>query len=322
MSKTRTSLNPEHTHIAVLMGGLSAESDVSRTSGKQVANALKSLGFKTSTIEVDKHIAQTLTKVKPDIIFNALHGNYGEDGCIQGLLEILGIPYTHSGVLASALAMDKEKTKHFLWHHGIQFPKGITVFREDIIAAAAKNQDIIARPYVIKPTQEGSSVGVNLIMEDTALEFSESNLPSFHQQYLLEEYIPGKELSVAVLGEGSHANALGVIEIAPKAGFYDYTNKYTDHKTDHILPAPISEQSYHKAMDMALKAHRLLGCRGLSRSDFRFNDAVGDEGLYMLEINTQPGLTPLSLAPEIANYAGISFQQLILRLVEGARCGH
>jgi D-alanine-D-alanine ligase len=305
-------------HIAILMGGLSSEREVSLQSGRAVVKAAESLGYKVTPVDVGKDVAERLTELKPDVAFIALHGTYGEDGCIQGLLEVLGIPYTHSGVRASAIGMDKEVTKQLLSQHGIPFPQGKVVDRDELLEVYAMGEDIMPRPFVIKPVAEGSSVGVHIVKHgDNESITSKDWKPG--TRLLVEQYIPGHELSVAVIGD----EALGVIELSPKQGFYTYEAKYTEGKTDHLMPAPVPEAIYQQAMDDALKAHQALGCRGVSRSDFRYNDTShGEAGLFMLEINTHPGFTPLSLVPEIAAYKGITFPELVDRLIKEARCDH
>lgn len=313
-------------YIAVLKGGLSAEREVSLVSGAACAQALRELGYKVTEIDVGADLAQVLLKTKPDVVFNALHGRYGEDGCVQGLLEILNIPYTHSGVLASAVAMDKPLAKIIFANAGLKVPNGKTVSFEEL-----KSGDPLPRPYVVKPVSEGSSVGVYIIKKEDnrpahiVVEGGEKRVDgdlnqkspnTYHLSlttWLAEEYIEGRELTVAVLNE----KALGVTEIRPESGFYDYENKYTDGKTQHLCPAPLSEAEYEKVMEMGLAAHRALGCRGLSRSDFRYDG----KDFYILETNTQPGMTPLSLSPELAAHAGIPFNQLVEELVQAARCG-
>ena len=295
-------------HIAVLKGGLSAERDVSLSSGKAVEAALLALGYQCTPIDVTSDIANQLMAVKPDAVFNALHGRYGEDGSIQGLLELLKIPYTHSGVLASALAMDKPMAKKVFAHAGIRCAQGGVYRKGDILKG-----DVMPRPYVIKPLNEGSSVGVKIVHEKDKLDFDVNNWP-FGAMVLVEKYIPGREIQVAVLGD----EPLGAIEIRPLNDFYDYEAKYTDGKAQHLMPAPIAADKYDEVLMLALKAHHALGCRGLTRTDFRFNEQ-GDGEFYILETNTQPGMTPLSLAPEIAAHAGISFNELVDRLVKEAQ---
>lgn len=295
-------------HVAVLKGVWSAEREVSLTSGAAVEKALVALGYRVSAIDVGRDIADVLVQVKPDLVFNALHGRFGEDGSIQGVLEVLGIPYTHSGVLASALAMDKPMAKKVFAAVGLVCAAGGVYHKHAMIAG-----DPMPRPYVVKPLNEGSSVGVTIVTEGENFSFSEENW-AFGEYVLVEQFIPGREVQVAVLDDV----ALGAIEIRPKGRFYDYTAKYTDGGAEHLMPAPLSQDKYDEVCEMAVRAHRALGCRGLSRSDFRFNEG-GDGKFYILELNNQPGMTPLSLSPEIAAHAGISFEQLVDRLVQGAR---
>ncbi|MDE3059866.1 MAG: D-alanine--D-alanine ligase [Pseudomonadota bacterium] len=298
-------------HIAVLKGGWSAEREVSLVSGAACAKALRELGYQVTEIDVQPDIAEVLARTRPDIVFNALHGRWGEDGCVQGLLELMKIPYTHSGVLASALAMDKPMAKKVFEAAGLRCPKGRTASKAEMLKS-----EPMKRPYVVKPTNEGSSVGVHLMQENTNFTFTAENW-EYGEEVLVEEFIPGRELTVAVLND----QPLGVTEIRPKVGFYDYTNKYTEGCSEHLCPAPLPDDIFDSVMQMALAAHRALGCRGLSRSDFRYDDTNGKNGLYLLEVNTQPGMTPLSLSPEQAAHAGISFHTLVESLVENACCG-
>ena len=297
-------------HVAVLMGGWSSERDVSLVTGRECSKALKAAGFKVSEIDVGRDIAKVLTEAKPDVCFNALHGRFGEDGRIQGLLDILGIPYTHSGVMASAIAMNKVRTKEVCSAIGIPLAEHKLAPRKAAFAGKA-----MERPYVIKPIAEGSSIGVRIVKE------GDNGPPdedwSYGETVMVERYIAGRELTVAVMGD----RPLTVTEIRPRTGFYDYTNKYTDGKADHILPAPVPKSIFDQAMEVALRAHQTLGCRGVSRSDFRYDDTKGDPGrLIFLEINTQPGMTPLSLVPEQAAFLGITFTDLVSWMVEEARC--
>lgn len=300
-------------HIAVLMGGWSSEREVSLTSGNGVADALESLGHQVTRIDMDRKVAQVLAGVRPDVVFNALHGTPGEDGTVQGMLDLMQIPYTHSGLVTSVIAIDKELTKQALVPHGIRMPEGRIVESESLYAA-----DPIVRPYVLKPVNEGSSVGVAIVTADGNYGnpiARDSEGPWKHFDRLLAEpFIRGRELTVAVMGD----RALAVTELKPKSGFYDYDAKYTDGLTTHVCPAEIPEDIAAAAMDMALQAHRLLGCKGTSRSDFRWDDERGVEGLYLLEVNTQPGMTPLSLVPEQAKYCGISYAELCDRIVRDA----
>lgn len=295
-------------HVAVLKGGLSAEREVSLTSGAAVEKALDALGYQYTAIDVDANIAIRLQEVKPDVVFNALHGRFGEDGTIQGLLELLKIPYTHSGVLASALAMDKPMAKKVFAREGIRCAQGGVFTKAQMLAG-----EVMARPYVVKPLNEGSSVGVTIVMDGDDFQFDESNWP-FGNAVLVEQFVPGREIQVAVLDD----KALGAIEIKPLNKFYDYEAKYTDGKAQHLMPAPMDETRYDEVLILALKAHQALGCRGLTRTDFRYDEG-GDGRFYILETNTQPGMTPLSLAPEIAAHAGIVFDALVDRLIKGAR---
>jgi D-alanine-D-alanine ligase len=300
-------------HIVVLMGGWSAEREVSLNSGKAVTKALTEAGYtKVTPVDMQPDIASVLAELKPDVVFNALHGRFGEDGCVQGMLELMKIPYTHSGVMASALAMDKPMAKQVFKAVGLRCAEGKVVSREELFAG-----DVMERPYVVKPFNEGSSVGVKIMFENDNFYFNAENWP-YGDTVLVEQYIPGREIQVAVLGD----KALGAIEIRPLGTFYDYEAKYTDGKAQHLMPAPVSQEAYDEVMALALKAHQALGCKGLTRSDFRYDDTKGDKGeFYLLEVNTQPGMTALSLSPEIAAYAGIDFNNLIQRLVEDAQLG-
>jgi D-alanine-D-alanine ligase len=298
-------------HVAVLLGGLSAEREVSLVSGRAVVEALKQAGYRATPIDVGRDLASVLEALKPDVVFNALHGRFGEDGCVQGILEILGIPYTHSGVLASALAMHKPTAKRLFSDAGLPCPDGRVMPRNQVLAGG------IRPPFVIKPLNEGSSVGVRIIFDgDNLAPLDGDNWP-FGAEVLVERYIPGREIQVAVLGD----RALGAIEIRPHGRFYDYEAKYTAGRAVHLMPAPIHPNAYERALDIARTAHRTLGCRGVSRADLRYDDTAGEPGdFYLLEINTQPGMTPLSLVPEIAADVGISFGDLVHWLVESARC--
>ena len=301
--------------VAVLMGGWSSEREVSLSSGRGCAAALGRLGYDVTTIDVS-HDAAALIKAltpKPDVVFNALHGRFGEDGNIQGLLNILEIPYTHSGLLASAVAMDKPMTRTVLTAMGLRFAAGKVVHRVDVLAG-----DVMPRPYVVKPINEGSSVGVRIVREGDNSPFDAESWP-FGDEVLVEQFIPGRELTVGVMGD----KALGVTEIRPRQGFYDYAAKYTEGKAEHLIPAPIAKEALEEAMTVAVAAHRGLGCRGVSRADFRYDDTKGEPGeLVLLEVNTQPGMTSLSLVPEQAVAAGISYDELVGWLVENASCDH
>lgn len=297
-------------HIAVLMGGWSAEREVSLSSGKEVSRALRGLGYQVTDIDVTPDLSAQLTAIKPDVIFNALHGRWGEDGCVQGLLEILKIPYTHSGVLASALAMDKPMAKKVFAAAGLYVAASSVVHKSELFS----NVDPMPRPFVIKPFNEGSSVGVKLVFEKDNFFFTSENW-QYGEFVMVEKYISGREITVAVFDD----KPLGVTEITTKAGFYDYENKYTEGGSIHICPAELPKDKYDEVMNMALIAHKSLGCRGLTRSDFRYNEE--EQKFYILELNTQPGLTPLSLSPEIANFAGINFSQLVEKMLISAQLG-
>jgi D-alanine-D-alanine ligase len=300
-------------HIAVLMGGWSAERDVSLTSGNGVADALESRGHRVTRIDMDRNIAARLADLSPDVVFNALHGTPGEDGTVQGMMDLMGLRYTHSGLETSVIAIDKELTKMVLVPHGIRMPEGKLVASESLY-----DGDPLPRPYVLKPVNEGSSVGVAIVRDggnygDPIAPDTKGPWQEF-DRLLAEPFIPGRELTVAVLND----EALAVTELLPKSGFYDYDAKYTDGLTEHVCPADIPAGVRDAALDMALQAHRILGCRGASRSDFRWDDGKGEAGLYLLEVNTQPGMTPLSLVPEQARYKGIDYAELVERLVEAA----
>ena len=295
-------------HVAVLKGGWSAEREVSLNSGAAVEDALSALGHKVTAIDVGPNVAEDLKNAKPDVAFNALHGRFGEDGCMQGILELLKIPYTHSGVLASAVAMDKPMAKVVFAAAGIRCAQGKVVHKDELMG-----RDPMPRPYVVKPANEGSSVGVKLVFENDNFFFTKENWP-YGETVLVEKYIAGRELTVAVLDDVP----LGVTEITTQSGFYDYDNKYTAGGSTHICPAPLPKDKYDEVMELAVRAHKALGCRSLSRSDFRY-DEQGDGQFYILETNTQPGMTRLSLSPELAAYAGISFNELVARLIASAR---
>ncbi|MFN4089981.1 MAG: D-alanine--D-alanine ligase [Alphaproteobacteria bacterium] len=299
-------------HVAVLKGGWSAERAVSLVTGDQVAQALERAGYRVTSIDLQRNLTALLADLteRPDVVFNALHGRFGEDGCIQGVLEILGIPYTHSGVRASAMAMDKPAAKRVFEAEGIRCPQGL-------VLPLAEAHGALAAPYVVKPAREGSSVGVVIVRAGDNAAPLEVTGWSFGTDVLVERYVPGRELTVGVMDD----RPLAVTELRPLQGFYDYEAKYTEGKTQHLIPAPIPAEIAEQAMDWALRAHRALGCRGVSRADFRYDDTEADPGvLYMLEVNTQPGLTPLSLVPEQAAHRGIDFPALCAWMVEAARC--
>jgi len=299
-------------HVAVLMGGWSAEREVSLRSGRASADALERNGYRVSRVDVGRDIATVLGTLKPDAALNVLHGRPGEDGTLQGILEIVAVPYTHSGVLASALAMQKDLAKTVMKTAGVPVPDGKVVSRHE----AAKSH-VIPRPYVIKPIAEGSSVGVFIVTEQHQHPPQELTRPdwAFGEEVLIERYIAGKELTCAVIGE----NPLGVIEIVPTVKFYAYEAKYAPGGSRHLLPAPVSPNVYQLVRRLSLLAHRALGCRGVSRADFRYDDRMeGTQGLVCLEVNTQPGMTETSLVPELAAYTGMKFEELVRWMVEDA----
>ena len=300
-------------HVAVLMGGWSAERPVSLSSGEGVAKALESRGHKVTRIDMDRNVALRLAETKADVVFNALHGVPGEDGTVQGMMDLMGVTYTHSGLATSVIAIDKQLTKQALMPHGIPMPGGHIVASESLFES-----DPLPRPYVVKPVNEGSSVGVAIVTEDgnygSPIGRDVEGPWRHFDQLLAEPYIRGRELTTAVLGD----EALLVTELRPKSGFYDFDAKYTDGMTEHVCPADIPNEISEACKAIALRAHQLLGCKGASRSDFRWDDAQGIEGLFLLEVNTQPGMTPLSLVPEQAAKLGIDYAELVERIVEDA----
>ncbi len=303
------------TRVAVLYGGISAEREVSLATGAKVIDALRQAGFDVDPIEVGDDLGAVIAALtpRPDAVFNALHGRFGEDGAIQGVLDLLGIPYTHSGVRASAVAMDKAAAKALFAAAGLPIAAGRTVDINELEAA-----DPLPLPYVVKPVNEGSSVGVEIIRTGDNRRAEVARAWKFGREALVEEYIPGRELTVAVMGD----RALAVTEILAEAGvFYNYESKYANGGSRHIIPASIHPDVYARAMEVALAAHRALGCRGATRCDFRYDDTAGEPGrLVLLEINTQPGLTPTSLLPEQAAHQGMSFPRLCAWMVENAAC--
>jgi len=298
--------------VVVLLGGRSPERDVSLVSGAKVAEALESKGYDVSRVDPRDHDwIDQLNTARPDAVFNALHGDWGEDGRVQGVLDYLGYPYTHSGVAASALAMDKQRAKAVLREAGIACPEGRLVDRFE-----AARDHVIKPPYVAKPNAQGSSVGVVIVPEGAnqpPAVLGSDDWP-YEDEVLIERFIPGRELTVAVMGD----KALTVTEIVPKTAFYDYDAKYSDGGSVHELPADLPKPVFDQCMADALKAHQVLGCSGMTRSDFRYDPATG--GVWLLEINTQPGMTPTSLAPEQAAHVGISFPDLVAWMVENAAC--
>ena len=300
-------------HVLVLMGGWSSEREVSLTSGKGVAEALEARGHKVTPLDMDRDVAAKIGEAAPDVVFNALHGVPGEDGTVQGMLDLMGVPYTHSGLATSVVAIDKQLTKHELVPHGVPMPGGRIVKSADLHAG-----DPLQRPYVLKPVNEGSSVGVAIVTDDgnygNPIARDATGPWQEFESLLAEPYIRGRELTSAVLGD----RALGVTELVPKSGFYDFDAKYTDGMTEHVCPARIPEEIARLCCEYALRAHRLLGCRGVSRSDFRWDDERGQDGLFLLETNTQPGMTPLSLVPEQARHCGIEYGELCEIVIEDA----
>lgn len=300
-------------HIAVLMGGWSAEREVSLMSGAGVADALESLGHRVTRIDMGRDVALRLAEARPDLVFNALHGTPGEDGSVQGMLDLMGLRYTHSGLATSVIAIDKQLTKQALVPHGIPMPGGRIVKSEELY-----ERDPLPRPYVLKPVNEGSSVGVAIVTDESNYGnpiAREAKGPwGEFDELLAEPFIRGRELTTAVLGD----RAMGVTELKPKTGFYDYESKYTDGLTEHVYPADIPDDVAQACEAIAVEAHRLLGCKGASRSDFRWDDERGVAGLFLLEVNTQPGMTPLSLVPEQARHRGMSYPELVQAIVDEA----
>lgn len=300
-------------HVVVLMGGWSNEREVSLMSGEGVAKALESRGHRVTRLDMGRDVAVKLAEAKPDVVFNALHGCPGEDGTVQGMMDLMGLTYTHSGLATSVIAIDKELTKHALVPHGIPMPGGRIVASEELY-----ERDPLPRPYVLKPVNEGSSVGVaivsdesncgNPIRRDVAGPWQEFD------RLLAEPFIRGRELTTAVIG----GKALMVTELKPKSGFYDFDAKYTDGLTEHVCPADIPDEITRGCKDLASRAHRILGCRGTSRSDFRWDDERGESGLFLLEVNTQPGMTPLSLVPEQARHIGLDYADLVETIIAEA----
>ena len=302
-------------HVAVLMGGWSAEREVSLWSGKACADAAEKCGYRVTRVDVGRDIATVLTNLKPDCALNVLHGRPGEDGTLQGLLEVIGIPYSHSGVMASSVAIQKDISKTLLKAAGVPVPGGMVVNR---LEAAKKH--LLPPPYVIKPVAEGSSVGVFIVRDDHEHPPQELTRADwkFGDQVLVEPFIPGKELTCAVMGD----HALGVIEIVANTKFYDYEAKYTPGGSTHLLPAPVSDEVYKACQRLSLEAHRALGCRGVSRADFRYDDSLpGTAGLACLEVNTQPGMAKTSLVPELAVHAGMTFEDFVRWMIEDASLG-
>ena len=300
--------------VALVMGGWSPEREVSLSSGIECAKALADRGYKVRTVDVARDLPALLRALepRPDLIFNALHGIGGEDGTIQGVFEMLGIPYTHSGVRASALAMHKPTAKELFVRAGLPVVAGVVTRREELL-----DHDPMPAPFVVKPTDQGSSIGVRIVRVNDNSWREEIRGWSFGEELLIERFVGDRELTVAVMGE----RALGVCEIVPRGSFYDYTAKYSEGGSDHLVPAPIPERDYEAALDIAARAHRALGCRGVSRADFRYDSRGPDGGrLFLLEVNTQPGMTPTSLVPDMARSVGIGFDELVAWIAEDASC--
>jgi D-alanine-D-alanine ligase len=304
-------------HVAVLMGGWAHERPVSLMSGEGVAKALEARGHRVTRIDMDRKVALRLAEAAPDVVFNALHGVPGEDGTVQGMMDLMGVPYTHSGLATSVIAIDKELTKHALVPHGIPMPGGRIVESESLY-----EKDPLARPFVLKPVNEGSSVGVAIVTDASnygnPIRRDAKGPWQEFDRLLAEPYIRGRELTVAVIDGPDGARALTVTELVPKSGFYDFDAKYTEGLTEHVCPAQIPENIAELCLNYAVQAHRLLGCRGCSRTDFRWDDEQGEDGLFVLETNTQPGMTPLSLVPEQAKFCGMSYEDLVETLVNEA----
>ncbi|QIQ86813.1 MAG: D-alanine--D-alanine ligase [Erythrobacter sp.] len=304
-------------HVAVLMGGWANEREVSLMSGRGVAEALRAKGYRVTEIDMGRDVAARLAEAAPDVVFNALHGVPGEDGSVQGMLDLMGLAYTHSGLATSVIAIDKQLTKQALVPQGIPMPGGRIVASEELF-----ERDPLPRPYVLKPVNEGSSVGVAIVTDD-----SECGNPIVREapgpwrefaELLAEPFIKGRELTTAVIDGADGPRALGVTELVIAEGFYDYEHKYTEGRTEHVCPARIPPEIAALCEQYALKAHKVLGCHGTSRTDFRWDDELGEEGLFVLETNTQPGMTPLSLVPEQASHAGIDYADLVDLLVKEA----
>ncbi len=308
-------------HIAVLMGGWANERSVSMMSGEGVASALEERGHQVTRIDMDRQVAARIAEAAPDVVFNALHGVPGEDGTVQGMLDLMGVPYTHSGLATSVIAIDKQLTKQALVPHGIPMPGGRIIKSADLF-----ERDPMPRPYVLKPVNEGSSVGVAIVTDqgnygNPIARDAEGPWQEF-AELLAEPYIRGREMTAAVVDFANGPRALAVTELKPKSGFYDFDAKYTGGMTDHVCPADIPQQIADLCLEYALKAHKVLGCRGTSRTDFRWDEEQGEDGLFVLETNTQPGMTPLSLVPEQAKHAGIEYGELCELVVAAALRHH
>ena len=305
------------THVAVLMGGWANEREVSLMSGNGVADALEMKGYRVTSIDMGRDVAARIAEAAPDVVFNALHGVPGEDGSVQGMLDLMGVPYTHSGLATSVIAIDKQLTKQALTPHGIPMPGGRIVTREELF-----ERDPLPRPYVLKPVNEGSSVGVAIVTDDgnvgNPIARDAAGPWQEFEELLAEPFIKGRELTTAVIDTAEGLKALGVTELIIEHGFYDYEHKYTEGRTQHVCPAQIPPEIAALCEQYAIKAHEALGCHGTSRTDFRWDDEAGEAGLFVLETNTQPGMTPLSLVPEQARHAGIDYTELVHLIVQDA----
>ncbi len=308
-------------HVAVLMGGWANERPVSLMSGEGVAKALEERGHRVTRIDMDRKVAARIAEAEPDVVFNALHGVPGEDGTVQGMLDLMGVPYTHSGLATSVVAIDKQLTKQALVPHGIPMPGGRIVKSVDLF-----ERDPLPRPYVLKPVNEGSSVGVAIVTDDgnygNPIARDAKGPWQEFSELLAEPYIKGREMTAAVVDFEGGPRALAVTELKPKSGFYDFDAKYTDGMTDHVCPAEIPQNIEKLCLEYALKAHKVLGCRGTSRTDFRWDEEQGEDGLFILETNTQPGMTPLSLVPEQAKYVGMEYGELVEAVIAAALRHH
>lgn len=308
-------------HVAVLMGGWANERPVSLMSGEGVAKALEERGHRVTRIDMDRHVAARIAEAAPDVVFNALHGVPGEDGTVQGMLDLMGVPYTHSGLVTSVIAIDKQLTKQALVPNSIPMPGGRIVK-----SAELHERDPLARPYVLKPVNEGSSVGVAIVTDEgnygNPIARDAKGPWQEFTELLAEPYIKGREMTTAVVDFADGPRALAVTELKPKSGFYDFDAKYTDGMTDHICPADIPDDIRDLCLDIALKAHRVLGCKGTSRTDFRWDEEQGEDGLFVLETNTQPGMTPLSLVPEQARHIGMDYATLVETIIAAALRDH
>ena len=308
-------------HVAVLMGGWANERPVSLMSGEGVAKALEERGHRVTRIDMGRQVASRIAEAAPDVVFNALHGVPGEDGTVQGMLDLMGVPYTHSGLVTSVIAIDKQLTKQALIPHGIPMPGGRIVKSADLF-----DRDPLPRPYVLKPVNEGSSVGVAIVTEDgnygNPISRDAKGPWQEFRELLAEPYIKGREMTSAVIDFPHGPRALAVTELKPKSGFYDFDAKYTDGMTDHVCPAEIPDNIRDLCLEIALKAHKVLGCKGTSRTDFRWDEEQGEDGLFVLETNTQPGMTPLSLVPEQARHAGMDYGELVETVIAAALRDH